>query len=99
MKRYTQPTKLEIGACKAKPRISEINPNDTTAAYQLTKSTEMIMKVERSPAPSLVIRLRLNRDTALGRSPRHGRFPKIKRIAGAPTRYRLTLTATARENK
>jgi len=32
--------KLEIGVCKANPRISEINPKETTAAYQFTNSTE-----------------------------------------------------------
>src|SRR4051794_30328971 len=37
--------KDDIGVCKAKPSIREINPRETAAAYQLTNRNETAIKI------------------------------------------------------
>src|ERR1043166_4303706 len=62
--------KLEIGVCKAKPSSKEINPNDTTAVYQLTNKTEMVMNPTARTTINLKIRFKLKRATGFAIRPK-----------------------------
>jgi hypothetical protein len=57
--------KLEIGVCKAKPRIKEINPSDTTAAHQFTNNTDTVMNTIATPTARRRMRCKLKRETVL----------------------------------
>jgi hypothetical protein len=37
MRMKIQPKKLEIGACRARPRISDASPSEAAVAYQFAK--------------------------------------------------------------
>src|SRR6185295_15004073 len=58
---YNQPIKEEMGVCKAKPRMREINPSETAAAYQLAKRKEIRTKMISRTQINRTIRVRLYR--------------------------------------